>query len=59
MTRPRLACPLQHILGEEKARLGWLKLAMLTVIAGCYVGFGFSICLLVRALDDTRSSPPG
>ncbi|GBF89071.1 transporter yrhG [Raphidocelis subcapitata] len=33
--------------GEEKAQFGWLKLLVLSVIAGCYVGFGFTICLMV------------
>ena len=33
--------------GEEKARFGWLKLLVLSVVAGCYVGFGYTICLMV------------
>jgi formate/nitrite transporter FocA (FNT family) len=33
--------------GEEKAKFHWSKLALLGMIAGCYCGFGFSLCLLV------------
>jgi hypothetical protein len=33
--------------GEEKAEFGWLKLCTLCIIAGCYVGFGFTLCLMV------------
>lgn len=33
--------------GEEKAAFGWLKLWMLSIIAGCYVCFGFTVCLQV------------
>lgn len=33
--------------GVAKARMGWLRLLTLTIIAGCYVGIGFSLCLIV------------
>jgi formate/nitrite transporter FocA (FNT family) len=33
--------------GEEKAKFGWLKFTLLSIIAGCYVSFGFTLCLLV------------
>lgn len=46
-TAPILTLPAITPTGEEKAAHGWLKMLMLTVIAGCYVGFGFSLCLLV------------
>lgn len=46
--------------GEEKTKYGWLKMVMLTIIAGCYVGFGFSLCLLIGGnigLDIYRDRP--
>ncbi|GBF98659.1 formate nitrite transporter [Raphidocelis subcapitata] len=33
--------------GEVKSKMSWLQLIVLTTIAGCYVGFGFTICLMV------------
>lgn len=33
--------------GEEKSKFGLLKLVLLSIIAGCYVGFGYTICLHV------------
>ena len=33
--------------GEEKAKFHWSKVALLGIVAGCYVGFGFTLCLLV------------
>jgi hypothetical protein len=27
--------------------MSWLQLVVLATIAGCYVGFGFTICLMV------------
>jgi formate/nitrite transporter FocA (FNT family) len=35
------------VAGEEKAKFQWYKMLMLTVIAGCYVGFGYTLCLQV------------
>ncbi|KAI8470801.1 MAG: Formate/nitrite transporter-domain-containing protein [Monoraphidium minutum] len=46
--------------GEDKARMGWLKLLVLTVLAGCYIGFGFSLCLVVGGnigLDILKERP--
>lgn len=46
--------------GDEKAKFGWLKLWTLSIIAGCYVGYGFSLCLLVGGnlgLDILRERP--
>jgi hypothetical protein len=34
--------------GEEKARMGWLRLVTLSFITGCYIGLGLPITLLVR-----------
>jgi len=39
--------PSQLSTGEEKAAFGWLKLWMLSIIAGCYIGIGFTICLII------------
>lgn len=36
--------------GEEKAKFPWYKIWILTIIAGCYVGFGFTTCLLVGGM---------
>jgi hypothetical protein len=33
--------------GEEKAKFHWSKVALLSIQAGMYVGFGFTLCLLV------------
>lgn len=45
-TLPPGRCARAHT-GEEKAAFGWLKLWMLSIIAGCYVCFGFTVCLQV------------
>jgi hypothetical protein len=44
---PSHAGAIWHAAGLEKAKFGWLKLLMLSTVAGCYVGFGFTLCLLV------------
>jgi hypothetical protein len=33
--------------GEEKAKFHWTKVALLSIIAGTYCGFGFTLCLIV------------
>ncbi|GLC41613.1 hypothetical protein PLESTB_000696500 [Pleodorina starrii] len=33
--------------GEEKSKFAWYKLWTLSIIAGCYVGFGYTTCLLI------------
>jgi hypothetical protein len=33
--------------GDEKAKFHWTKVALLSIIAGCYVGLGFTLCLIV------------
>lgn len=33
--------------GEEKAMFHWTKVALLSIIAGTYCGFGFTLCLIV------------
>ncbi|PNW80928.1 hypothetical protein CHLRE_07g335600v5 [Chlamydomonas reinhardtii] len=38
--------------GEEKYNYPWYKLWVLTIIAGCYVGFGYTTCLLVGGMLD-------
>jgi formate/nitrite transporter FocA (FNT family) len=37
------ACPS----GVVKASFSWHKLALLAIAAGCYCGFGFTLCLIV------------
>lgn len=46
--------------GEEKARFHWLKFALLAIAAGCYCGFGFTLCLLVsiHGLFISHVNPP-
>ncbi|KAI8468701.1 MAG: Formate/nitrite transporter-domain-containing protein [Monoraphidium minutum] len=46
LTPPEIYAECAHH-GEEKAKYGYLKLMLLSVIAGCYVAFGFSLCLLI------------
>lgn len=46
LTPPEIYAEIAHH-GEEKASHDALKMAVLSVVAGCYVGFGFSLCLLV------------
>lgn len=33
--------------GEEKSKYPWYKIWILSMIAGCYVGFGYTTCLLI------------
>jgi formate/nitrite transporter FocA (FNT family) len=33
--------------GEEKAKFHWTKVALLSIVAGTYCGFGFTLCLIV------------
>jgi hypothetical protein len=51
----RSCTPILHLLllvricptGVVKASLSWHKLALLAIAAGCYCGFGFTLCLIV------------
>ncbi|KXZ54820.1 hypothetical protein GPECTOR_4g891 [Gonium pectorale] len=33
--------------GEEKSKFPWYKIWVLSIIAGCYVGFGYTTCLII------------
>ncbi len=33
--------------GEEKSKFSLFKLMLLCTVAGCYVGFGYTLCLIV------------
>lgn len=41
--------PWRFVPGAEKAKFHWLKFALLAIGAGCYCGFGFTLCLLVSS----------
>ncbi|KAG2490872.1 hypothetical protein HYH03_010790 [Edaphochlamys debaryana] len=36
--------------GEEKAKFPWYKITILCIIAGCYVSFGYTTCMLVGGM---------
>ncbi|PNH08103.1 putative formate transporter [Tetrabaena socialis] len=42
--------------GEEKSKFVWYKIWTLSIIAGCYVGFGYTTCLLIAG---NLSQAPG
>jgi formate/nitrite transporter len=46
LSPPELYAEIAHH-GEEKAKYSLYKLTMLSLIAGCYVGFGYTTCLIV------------
>ena len=46
LSPPELYAEIAHH-GEEKAKYSLYKLVMLSTIAGCYVGFGYTTCLIV------------
>ena len=46
LSPPELYAEIAHH-GEEKAKYSLYKLTMLSIIAGCYVGFGYTTCLIM------------
>jgi hypothetical protein len=44
--------------GCEKAKFSWYKILMLSILAGAYVGFGYTTALQVGGLMDQAPSNP-
>jgi len=44
--------------GCEKAKFSWYKLVMLSILAGAYVGFGYTTALMVGGLMEQAPSNP-